>query len=145
MADQTVKNQKKKYNESPEQDTRFHYRQATIEILQVALRLAFLCMIVVIFYVGITKAYRFGYAVFAETPLSPQATQTIEISVVEGQSPLSVGKSLAKKKIIGDAYVFWAQTICYDEEIYPGNYVVNDSMSSKQIIELMSVEPEGES
>ena len=64
--------------------------------------------------------------------------------VKEGESPATVGKRLEAAGLIADSSIFLVQQIFYDYKIYPGEYTLNTSMTSKEMLIKMNVKPETE-
>lgn len=120
------------------------YRKMTTGVLGIALRVAVTCLIVVIFYIGMSSAYRLGYRIFSNEAVDSAPGISMNITVVEGQSAYAVGQTLQKKGIIEDGIAFWIQSMVYEADIYPGTYTVSTAMSSKEILLLMDCAPETE-
>lgn len=97
-----------------------------------------------IFYEGITAGFEFGYEIFAATAMAPAPGRDKAVRIEEGQSDFEVGKLLEKEGLIHNRYAFAVQAEFYDYTIYPGDYTINTSMTSREILDLLGTEPEEE-
>lgn len=120
------------------------YRRMTTGVIGIAIQVAVTCLIVVVFYIGMSRAYRLGYHIFSNEAVDSAPGITMNITIVEGQSAYTVGQTLQKKGLIEDGIAFWIQSMVYDADIYPGTYTVSTAMSSKEILLLMDCGPETE-
>lgn len=55
-----------------------------------------------------------------------------------GASVSAVGKTLEKEGLINNQYSFIIQAMVYDYEIQPGDYILNTSMTSREILDILS-------
>ena len=62
----------------------------------------------------------------------------MEIQVEAGASVSAVGKTLEKEGLINNQYSFIIQAMVYDYEIQPGDYILNTSMTSREILDILS-------
>ncbi|MBO4389569.1 MAG: endolytic transglycosylase MltG [Lachnospiraceae bacterium] len=120
---------------------RLDYRLAAQNTISMSLRVLLVCVIIMIFYVGINRAYEIGYLVFSESRVSPKGTGVgVTFTIVEGQSAYAVGKSLKEKSLIEDPIAFYLQSEIYEAEIRPGTYEISSDMTSKEMLDLFSTE-----
>jgi len=91
-----------------------------------------------------TKAYDFGYKVFADEPVSVGEGRTMTVGVAESASVKDIATMLADKGLIEDANLFVIQEYLssYHGEIKPGIYDLSTSMTASEMIEIMSTESE---
>ena len=61
-----------------------------------------------------------------------------------GTSVSSVGKELEKDGLINNRYSFIIQAMVYEYEIQPGVYTLNTSMTSREILDVLSTASESE-
>ena len=125
-------------------DTTKDINRVTGAIIRVSLRLIIYALVVLLLYEGVTPAYSFGYAVFAGTAVSEEAGITASVGVEEGQDGGEVGQMLEEMGLIQRRYIFMIQALFYEYDIYPGTYQLNTSMTSKEMLEEMSVLPTAE-
>lgn len=123
-------------------DTTRDINRVTGAIIKVSLRLIIYALVILILYEGVTTGYEFGHEIFASTAVSQAPGVDKTVVIEEGRSALQVGKQLEDEYLIHSGYAFWIQSIFYDYDIYPGAYVLNTSMTSKEMLELLSVKPE---
>lgn len=91
-----------------------------------------------------TKAYDFGYRIFAEEPMSPAPGFTVSVAIVEGKSVMEIGEILEEKGLIRSAYLFYCQELVsnFHGQIKPGVYELNTSMTIEEMLQIMSATPE---
>ena len=118
------------------------WHQVSSLVIQLAITVIALTVAAMVFFVGIKKAYRFGYDVF-DTSAVAEYPGTDKLFVVEkGTNRAQCMDNLEKSGLIQDKNVAWIQSYFFDCEIYPGTYTLNTSMSTKEILTLLSVEPD---
>lgn len=99
----------------------------------------------VLFYVGITEAYAFGYSVFTSDPVSVEPGTDITVTIEDEMDSAQIAALLKEKGVIRDEQVFAVQELLYTSKKYkirPGTYVLNTSWSATEIIAFMAKEPE---
>ena len=103
--------------------------------------------ILVIFRTG-QKAYEFGFRIFTEEAMSPAPGRDVAVTIVQGDSTMDVGKMLEEKGLIRDYKLFYVQKKCsvYDDDIKPGFYTLNTSMTAEDMFAIIAgrKETEGE-
>lgn len=105
--------------------------------------------ILVVYYVyqGALIAYDYGYRIFAEPAMTTEEEGwDVKVTVAMGSSTKEIGELLQGKGLIRDANLFYLQNLLseYKDMIKPGTYVLNTSMTAKEMMEIMSA-GEGES
>lgn len=113
----------------------------TIELIIKIVAFAFIVMFV---FRTATTAYDYGYRVFAEEPVTVGEGRTISIYVEETASAKEVGEMLQEKGLIRDANLFVIQELLSEnhDKIQPGIYDLNTSMTSQEMLTVMSTVPE---
>lgn len=122
-------------------DTTKDINRVTGAIIRVSLRMIIYALVVLLLFEGATAGFSFGYAVFAGRAVSQEPGITATVMVTEDQSTGEVGRMLEDMGLIESQYVFLVQAIFYEYEIYPGTYQLNTSMTSKEMLEEMSIPP----
>ncbi len=122
-------------------DTTKDINRVTGAIIRVSLRLIIYALIVLLLYEGVTAGFSFGYAVFAGKAVSEEPGVTFTVVVEEDQDAAEVGEMLEEMGLIENRYIFLVQAIFYDYEIYPGTYELSTTMTSKEMLEELSVLP----
>lgn len=105
--------------------------------------------VLVIFYVykGAMLAHDYGYRVFAEPAMAEEGKgRDITVEIVAGKSAQEIGELLESKGLIRDANLFYVQNLLseYKDKLQAGVYTLNTSMTAKEMMEIMGVEPETE-
>ncbi|MDO5417103.1 MAG: endolytic transglycosylase MltG [Lachnospiraceae bacterium] len=123
-------------------DTTRDINRVTTAIIKVSLRLIIYALSVLVLYEGMTAGFRFGHEIFGAKAVSEPPGIVKTVVVEEGQTGSQVGDMLEKEGLIRNRHAFAVQAMFYDYEIYPGAYVLNSSMTPKEILEELSVKPE---
>ena len=102
-------------------------------------------IILVIFRTG-QKAYEFGFRIFTEEAMSPAPGRDVAVTIVQGDSTMDVGKMLEEKGLIRDSKLFYVQKKCsvYDDDIKPGFYTLNTSMTAEDMFAIIAGKKESE-
>lgn len=102
-------------------------------------------IVLAVFYLSVT-AYDFGYAVFADEPLSTGEVQAVSVVITEDKDTMEVAELLESKGIIADAKVFYVQEMLSDTTggIQPGVYELRANMTSAEILAMITTEMEEE-
>lgn len=110
-------------------------------VIHMAMAVILLTVAAMVFYVGIRKAYSFGYDIFNDQPMA-QAPGTDKLFVVEkGMSRSQCMDHLEKSGLIRDKNVALIQSYFFEYDIYPGTYTLNTSMTTKEILIELNEEP----
>ncbi len=101
--------------------------------------------ILVVFRTG-EKAYDFGFRIFTEEAVSPAPGRDVAVTIVKGDSTTDVGKMLEEKGLIRDYKLFIIQKKCseYDDDIKPGFYTLNTSMTADDMFAIIAGKKDGE-
>ena len=108
-----------------------------VNIIKKAIYLIAMVVIVILLVRGAAKAYDFGHAVFMdESMTSKEDARDVTITIAEGDSVLDIGNMLERRGLIQDAYVFLAQSYCYEagRKLVPGSYDMTTDMNAKEIM-----------
>ncbi len=108
-----------------------------VNIIKKAIYLIAMVVIVILLVRGAAKAYDFGHAVFMdESMTSKEDARDVTITIAEGDSVLDIGNMLERRGLIQDAYVFLAQSYCYEagRKLVPGSYDLTTDMNAKEIM-----------
>lgn len=108
----------------------------------VSISFSVLIFIVVVF--GICKAgqwaYDFGYRVFTEAAVDSEPGRDVILQVTEKMSAYDMATAMENKGLIRDARLFWVQLklSSYANDIEPGIYTLNTSMTAREMIRNMA-------
>ncbi|MBQ8041390.1 MAG: endolytic transglycosylase MltG [Lachnospiraceae bacterium] len=106
-----------------------------------------LAVVVVMFvYKGAMLAYDYGYRVFAEEPVDAVNGWDMDVVIEDGMGPKEIGALLESKGLIKDGTLFYLQNILskYKGDLKAGTYVLNTSMTTEEMMAVMSGESTGE-
>ncbi len=117
-------------------------QKAVYSILTRIIKLLMAVIIIMLIYMGSMMAYDFGYRIFAEKPVSPEAGVDRTVTVEEGMSVSQVADMLEEQGIIRDALIFKIQNRLshYKGGFMSGTYTVNTSMDNEEIMAILSGE-----
>lgn len=109
-------------------------------VVETIIKVVVIAAIIVFVMRGATKAYDFGYRVFADEPVSISGGRTITIGVAEDASVKDIAEMLEEKGLIEDANLFVVQELlsAYHNEILPGIYDLSTDMTAEKMLEVMS-------
>jgi len=115
-------------------------KDLTIAFAGTVVRVALVILAVICILKFAGKAYDFGYRIFAEEPMSGAPGRDITVTVTGGDSQSEIIQMLEDKGIIRDHLLFTIQKklSLYKDDIKPGSYVLNTSMTTDEIIEVLA-------
>ena len=108
--------------------------------VETIIKVVVLAAVVVFIVRGASKAYDFGYRVFADEPISVSGGRTITVGISENMSVKDIALMLEEKGLIEDADLFVVQELlsAYHGELRPGIYDLGTDMTATQMMEIMS-------
>lgn len=109
----------------------------TTAIISMSVRLLIFALVFFLMYEGITRGYRFGHAIFAPEAMEEAPGRDYTYTVESGDSLMEVSGELEKEGMIKDRYVFIAQAKFYSYDLHPGTYLLNSSLTSKEMLQMM--------
>lgn len=115
------------------------------------IKIAFsIMMALLILYGTISVAmvsYDFGYRVFTESPIDEEPGTNKRVTIEEGMSGSEIGKVLEENGLVRDANLFNIQLklSVYADKLLPGEYILNTSMTAKEMMAVMATAPDTES
>ncbi len=83
--------------------------------------------------------YSFGRSVFYQDPMETPPGTDVSVVFEEGQSIGEASEILSEAGLIRDPEAFSIQAALYEVNIYPGEYTLNTSMTTKEIIEEINI------
>lgn len=91
-------------------------------------------------------AYDFGYRVFNEPPMEKAPGTAVVVTIEENMEAMEFAEYLLEKELIRDQYLFWLQyqLSAYKDELIPGTYTLNTSMTAKEMLLVLAGELEEE-
>ncbi len=119
-------------------------KEIVASVFGMALKIVAAVLIVMFTYKYALLAYDYGFRIFGETPLTSGEGRTVTVTIEEDDDVKTIGKRLENKGLIRDGELFVLQELIsdYHNEILPGTYELNTSMTAEQMMEVMSTVPE---
>ena len=111
-----------------------------LTVLETILKVIILAAAVMLILKGVTKAYDFGYKVFADEPVSPNNGRTITVGVAESATVEDVAAMLEEKGLINDQKLFIIQEYlsAYHDKIVPGIYDLRTDMTANEMLAVLA-------
>ena len=109
---------------------------------RIGLRLICYIVLVIAAFAVAGRAFTFGYSVFHSSPMTGAPGRDVAVTVTEEMSNREIGELLVRKELIRDVNVFVTQAAIYNYKLYPGTYILNTAQDIKEMISIMSTEPE---
>lgn len=109
-------------------------------VIEIIIKIVIMAILVMFIFEWITKAYDFGYKVFADEPVSANNGRTITVSVSESDTLENIANMLQEKGLIEDATLFKIQELlsAYHGEIKPGIYDLGTNMTASEMLRIMA-------
>lgn len=111
-----------------------------VTVVETIIKVVVIAAVIIFVMRGATKAYDFGYRVFADEPVSVSGGRTITIGVAENAGVKDIAEMLEEKGLIEDANLFVVQELlsAYHGKILPGIYDLSTDMTAEDMLEIMS-------
>ena len=119
-------------------------KEVVISVFSTVFKIVLAIIIVMLVYKWSMTAYEYGQRVFNEPPMSVGSGRTVTFVVKEGESAKEIGDNLEKNGLIRDAALFRIQEMlsAYKDEMKPGTYELSTSMTTDEMMAIMSMEAE---
>lgn len=113
-------------------------------VIETMIKVLVVAAAIVIVFKGATKAYDFGYRVFADEPMAPVNGRTITVGIAQDADIKDIARMLEEKGLIADANLFVVQELlsAQHDKILPGIYDLNTGMKAAQMLEIMATPTE---
>lgn len=84
--------------------------------------------------------FDFGYRVFTEPAMEEEPGQDVAVTIDASMDGSKIGRELETKGLVRNATLFQIQLelSAYADDILPGTYVLNTSMTAKEMMMVMS-------
>lgn len=121
-------------------------KQVLLAILNMIFRLSISVIVVVLVYRAAMYAYHFGYMVFADATMEVSPGRDVSITVETDDDIMDIGETLERRGLISDAKIFLVQAVLleYKDNLLPGVYTLNTSMTPEEMLEVMAAVAEEE-
>ena len=123
-------------------ETTKEINKVTSAIIGICFRLIIYALAILLIYEGVTQGFRFGHEIFYASSVEEAPGHDQNFTVASGETVRAVGQELEDAGLISNQYSFIVQAILYDYEIQPGDYVLNTSMTSREILDELSTPQE---
>ena len=107
----------------------------TTAIISISAKLLIYALVFFLMYEGAIRGYRFGHEVFSPQAVSEAPGRDYSCVIQEKETVRQLAKELKEEGLIRDSYVFLVQAKLYEYELHPGTYVLNSSMTSKEMLQ----------
>lgn len=113
-----------------------------LRTVTIVLKVVFAVLVVMFVYKGAMLAYDYGYRVFAEEPVDSAPGWDMDVTIEEGMDAKAIGQLLESKGLIKDGTLFYLQNILsrYKDDLKAGDYVLNTSMTTEEMMAVLSGE-----
>lgn len=113
-----------------------------LRTVTIVLKVVFAVVVVMFVYKGAMLAYDYGYRVFAEEPVDAEPGYDVQVTIDSGMGAKEIGKLLESKGLIKDGTLFYLQNILsrYKNDLKPGTYTLNTSMTTEEMMAVISGE-----
>ena len=113
-------------------------------VIETIIKVLVIAAAIIIVFKGATRAYDFGYRVFADEPMSPNNGRTITVGIAQDADIKDIARMLEEKGLIEDAKLFVVQELlsAQHNKILPGIYDLNTGMKAAEMLEIMATQTE---
>jgi len=107
-------------------------------ITGLSLRVIVLSIMVLVVFIAVSYSYNFGHSVFFQQPAEEAPGTDIVVEIDNEMTVDDLASLLKEEGIIDNELAFVDQTKLYKAKIWPGSYILNTSMTTKEIIQLIN-------
>ena len=96
--------------------------------------------VIMLIYKGAMTGYEFGYQIFDQQPMTVGAGRTVTVTITEDMSGKDMGELFYERGLVENKLLFIAQYYLseFQQDIKPGTYELNTSMTVEQMMEIMA-------
>lgn len=115
-------------------------KEVVVSVFSTVFKVVVAIIIVMLVYKWSLTAYEYGQRVFNEPPMTAGDGRTVTIVVEEGDGAKEIGAALENYGLIRDAELFVIQEMLssYKDKMKPGAYELNTSMTTDEMMAIMS-------
>ena len=116
------------------------YRAALTGIRGILRLLVFICLVVVLIYLG-RRAYALGREAFNETPVDIGEGRTVVVTITDDMSTYDIGRMLRAEGLLTESELaFCLQELIseYHNQIKPGTYSLKTSMTTQEMFPILA-------
>ena len=121
-------------------------KKLLIQIGTMLLKIAALILAAFVLYKVAGLMYNYGFRIIAEEAVDRKPGIDVNVAIVEGKSVKEIGKLLEEKGLIksGSLFVWQVKFSEYADDLKPGQYTLNTSMTPYEMMAVMAAEEEDE-
>ena len=108
----------------------------------IAVRVIVYSLLTVAIIKGSQVAYNFGHEIFYISSVEEAPGRDVSIRISKGETATDVAEELEDKGLIKNRASFYVQCWFFEYDINPGTYVLNTSMTQRQMLELIDAGPD---
>lgn len=109
----------------------------SLAVIRISTKAIITVLLIALLVAGSKKGYEFGYSIFHAPAMDAEPGRDRFIILSGKESIYEVGEMLMYAGLIRDAKAFAIQAYCYEYEVKKGEYTLNSSLSSKELINLL--------
>ncbi len=119
-------------------------KEVVISIFTTVFKIVLAIIIIMLVYKWSLVAFEYGTRVFNEPPMSAGEGRTVTVVIEKGATVSEIGQLLEKKGLIRDAGLFRLQEMlsAYKDKFQAGTYELKTSMTTDEIMQILSTERE---
>lgn len=104
----------------------------------------FLYLIITLVFIRCAAwCYSFGHSIFYSSSVDEKPGRDIVVNIGEGMNDRSTAMYLFDRGLIVSEFSFIVQARVFDFDIEPGEYTLNTSQTSREILKILSAGPSG--
>ena len=108
----------------------------------VAGRVIVIALLLLLTFEGLRFCFDFGHDIFYQQPVEAEPGTDHTVTLEDGMSMSAVADQLEEEGLIRNKTAFVIQGELYQTNLYPGEYTLNTSMTTKEILAALNTEPE---
>ena len=112
--------------------------RVTGTVIGISGKLILYALVILLLAEGVTRGYAFGHSLFYESSVEQAPGRDIVVTIQDGQKDSETIHELKKGGLIDNELAMRVQMKFYDYEIHPGTYMLNTSMSSKKMLQVLN-------
>ncbi len=110
----------------------------SLAVINIAIKLVFYALVVVLLVVAARQSYAFGHSIFYAPAMEESPGRDVTVTLTGDESVREVGRILEEDGLIRDDVSFTIQALCYEYKVKAGEYVLNTSVDSKELIGILN-------
>ena len=121
-------------------------KDVVVSVFSTVFKIVVAIVIVMLVYKWSMSAYEYGQRVFNEPPVAVGEGRDVTVTVNQGDTVKEISKLLEEAGLIRDAELFMIQEMLseYKDKMKPGTYVLSTSMTTEEMMQIMSKNVEEE-